>query len=226
MEPWKVALLADRSVPLCASCRHLRAAPHGTGRACHAFPDGIPADIWSRGYDHRRPYPGDQGLQHELTQGADDLLRRYEEVVAPSLELFEIVPGLYHSGRWVEGGPSYLEQGIDVVVDLHGDLDEHLPKRRHWGVAVHWPIEDGALPDPATVRSLAHFVRMLRGDGRRVLVHCQAGLNRSGLVTARVLIAEGWEAEAAIGHVRAARGDAALGNPEFVAWLRREVPGS
>jgi hypothetical protein len=31
-------------------------------RACAAFPDGIPDEIWSEGFDHTQPFEGDGGL--------------------------------------------------------------------------------------------------------------------------------------------------------------------
>lgn len=51
------------------------------------------------------------------------------------------------------------------------------------------------------------------------LVHCQAGLNRSGLVVARALIYMGYSPAAAIGKLRAARSPIVLCNESFENWL-------
>jgi hypothetical protein len=56
--------------------------------------------------------------------------------------------------------------------------------------------------------------------GRKVLIRCQAGLNRSGLVTALVLARDGMTIDDAIDLLRQKRSPAALCNPEFVDWLR------
>ena len=42
----------------CISCRHYRGILE-----CDAFPDGIPQPILLGEYDHREPYPGDQGIR-------------------------------------------------------------------------------------------------------------------------------------------------------------------
>lgn len=55
--------------------------------------------------------------------------------------------------------------------------------------------------------------------GNRVLVRCQAGLNRSGLVMALVLIRDGYTPGDAIALIRAKRARMALCNETFEAWL-------
>lgn len=56
-------------------------------------------------------------------------------------------------------------------------------------------------------------------NGARVLIRCQAGLNRSGLTMALVLIEEGYSAADAIDLIRAGRGDSALCTSRFERWL-------
>ena len=83
-------------------------------------------------------------------------------------------------------------------------------------------LADAAL-DPATalrVDEVAERVADAVRDGRRVLVRCSGGLNRSGLVVASALVRLGSTPDQAIAAVRAARGPWALTNPAFVVHLR------
>ena len=59
-------------------------------------------------------------------------------------------------------------------------------------------------------------------QGDRVLVRCQAGLNRSGLILALILIKDGLEPAEAINRIRDNRGPDALFNDNFHAWLLKE----
>jgi protein-tyrosine phosphatase len=83
---------------------------------------------------------------------------------------------------------------------------------------VHWLIEDGPAPPFSTLRSLADLVEDLRADGKRVLIHCAAGINRSGLLSAASLIRGGHDPDEAIDLVRQAR-SGALNNQNFVDLL-------
>jgi protein-tyrosine phosphatase len=51
------------------------------------------------------------------------------------------------------------------------------------------------------------------------LLHCHMGLNRSGVVVARILMLQGMSAEEAIALERERRSPACLNNPAFEQWL-------
>lgn len=76
---------------------------------------------------------------------------------------------------------------------------------------------DGVLEEDLFKASDAVLKALSRGD--KVLVHCQAGLNRSGLVTAFSLMRLGWPAQKAIDHLRNQRSHMVLCNKTFVEQL-------
>ena len=62
---WLMKLLWFEAA-LCQGCKHL----HATRLVCTAFPGGIPEAILSGEHDHRKPYPGDNGIRFEpIEQG-------------------------------------------------------------------------------------------------------------------------------------------------------------
>lgn len=69
------------------------------------------------------------------------------------------------------------------------------------------------------VDDLALQVNRLLEDGENVLVHCQAGLNRSGLVAARVLTLRGYTGVEAISLLRAQRSPLVLCNKTFENYI-------
>lgn len=69
------------------------------------------------------------------------------------------------------------------------------------------------------VDAIAKWINVAKQSGP-ILVHCQAGLNRSSLVVAYSLMLEGLSAEEAIDKLRTARSDACLCNPAFEEYLK------
>jgi protein-tyrosine phosphatase len=61
-------------------------------------------------------------------------------------------------------------------------------------------------------------------QGKKTLIRCQAGWNRSGLLMALVLIREGLTAEEAIFKIRDKRSHNALCNTTFAKWLMNTDP--
>jgi protein-tyrosine phosphatase len=95
------------------------------------------------------------------------------------------------------------------------------------GVEHHvWPIPDGPLDGTqlAGVIRLAEAACEAMDQGRRVLVRCYHGYNRSGLVVAHALVRRGHSAEQAIRLIRSRRSAWALHNDLFVDYLRAGLP--
>lgn len=68
---------------LCVACKHRRSidttGPNLEG-TCAAFPDGIPAAILE-GDDHRKPWPGDNGIRFEVEEGFEAIVETYDNIV-------------------------------------------------------------------------------------------------------------------------------------------------
>ena len=85
-------------------------------------------------------------------------------------------------------------------------------------------VDDAAITDIDLnrLRQAVEFGYDRWKQGDRVLVRCQAGLNRSGLVLALILIKDGLKPAEAIARIRDNRGDDALFNRDFHNWLLTE----
>ncbi|MFF4716098.1 protein phosphatase [Streptomyces eurythermus] len=146
------------------------------------------------------------------------------DVPAPRSPWNEIVPGLWMGGHEFRDRSGRLELAVvrdefDVVQSLLR-LPGYGPDP---GVEHHvWPIPDG----PLDGTQLAGVIRLARAAndaldaGRRVLVRCYHGYNRSGLVVAHALVQRGDTADQAIQLIRARRSAWALHNDLFVEYLR------
>lgn len=140
----------------------------------------------------------------------------------------EIVPGLWMGGHVYAApankknplGRAHAEPGdqFDTVVSLHTRRTGWPgPATRH---VIHH-ISDDALPlsTVEAMKRLGADVAREVEQGRKVLVRCRAGYNRSGLVTGFALMEMGHTADDAVRLIREKRGRFALANPYFVDYL-------
>ena len=134
----------------------------------------------------------------------------------PVDHLAEVAPGLAIADNTVS--PAALRaDGFDAIYDVYGS--GLYPPATGATYVVH-RIDDlpwAAVPD--SVDALANEIAGLVRAGRRVVITCSTGLNRSALVAARALISLGHAPADAIDLVRHARGPRALSSRAFVRYL-------
>lgn len=134
-----------------------------------------------------------------------------EEAIQYVPQRAEIVPGL-----WLGALPDYSPPDVKYVLSLVGSSAEPRSGQR---LIVTGFADSLALPEEQYLYGLADLGITLWKDGP-ILVHCLAGLNRSGLIVGLMLVRSGTcTAQEAVDLMRAKRSSAVLHNPTFRNWL-------
>lgn len=130
----------------------------------------------------------------------------------------EVVEGLYISGQPQDDS---WHDRVDVLLTVAFDAYVAPPEKPNWGLAVFLPLVDGPEePDADLLEAIVGLAAQLIRSGKTVLVHCAAGINRSGLVAAMILVKLGDFPSEAIDRLRAVVPDA-LKNETFVGLVQR-----
>lgn len=156
--------------------------------------------------------------------GIGDPIRDVEPRYYPEYAGSEVLPGLFQGGT----------EDDDVVYYGRYDLDESavpytaIVTMYATAMPAPWGVEElrfGFMDADLQGSDIGRVIRTAEWaferwiEGGEVLIRCQAGCNRSGLVMALVLIQAGFSASEAIMQIRDRRGEAALFNQHFVEWL-------
>jgi hypothetical protein len=146
----------------------------------------------------------------------------------------EILPGLWLGGT---DDDDTIETGVDTYKPrmITKDDFDTVVTLYSWAQPVDWLVEEvrygfydseiGHI-DFSAVERAADFSYQACKSGKRVLIRCQAGINRSSLVMAHVLMKDKYTAREAIDLMREKRSKAVLLNKHFVDYLvmSDEVP--
>jgi protein-tyrosine phosphatase len=132
-------------------------------------------------------------------------------------------------GEWVDDEFAKISAfGIRRIVSLLelteakaiGLEEEGLLCERHSMEFVSYPIPDRGLP--GSIADFAAFTRSLHesiGKGTNTVIHCRAGIGRTGVVAAGILLHAAFDAETAFDHITKARGMAVPDTEEQRQWI-------
>jgi hypothetical protein len=173
-----------------------------------------------------------QGVWEELNEADIEQLARpdygrYDEWIRDPL-WSEVLDGLWQGGTHDDDThvmmhkPMITNKNFDTVITMYAYANpvDWFVKEFRYGV---WDSDTKHFD----VKELFDIVKLTHKEwktGKRVLVRCQAGWNRSGLITALVLMRDGMPAQEAIELIREKRSKNALCNKNFVNWLLSENP--
>lgn len=159
-------------------------------------------------------------LQTNVKQAVDPTIQRMSGVATHGMTPFDVPFISNIEGNLWQGG---CQNGLELphffkyVVSLY-PWESYRVKHELDGMLVV-KMYDSLDQSTEQVDAIARLINVFKADGP-VLVHCQAGLNRSSLVAARSLMLDGKTADEAISLLRTQRSPACLCNPSFEEYLR------
>ena len=115
----------------------------------------------------------------------------------------DTVAGCIYPDEEALGAVSRL--GISVIVNLHERPHPRETLARYGLTELHLPVRDFTPPTLSQIETAIEAIEDAVAAGRRVAVHCAAGLGRTGTLLACYLVRQGMTADEAIVRVRAVR---------------------
>jgi protein-tyrosine phosphatase len=123
--------------------------------------------------------------------------------------------------------------GVDIVVSMLSNdqvvalgLQKEAAACAACGIEfLHFPVRDHDVPDDReAARAFAHSLAEQLQRGLGVVVHCLAGIGRSGLMAAAALAVAGFSVDDACARISAARGVRCPETPAQRQWLLETFP--
>ena len=132
------------------------------------------------------------------------------------------------SGEWIEDEFQGLKMlGVDVIVSLlelaearEVGLSEELDLCLKNGIEfINFPIPDRGLPDTEKAKVLSKQLLSEINGGKHIVIHCRAGIGRTGIISGAVLKESGIDTKSAIDIISESRGVQVPDTIEQENWL-------
>jgi protein-tyrosine phosphatase/nicotinamidase-related amidase len=130
-----------------------------------------------------------------------------------------ICPGRVDRGRNLALDlQTMVDEGVSTIVGCLTsremdwlDVPDLMAEARKLGIEyIHEPFLDQGVPGVETMENLVEIIDKRISSGRKTIIHCVAGLGRSGTVAASLLVKKGYSADESIRLVRESRGPRAI----------------
>lgn len=132
----------------------------------------------------------------------------------PAPDRTQVYPNLF-----IGSAPLTLPDGFDLIVFTAMEYQPRFPETGQNLIYVALPDAKPTLTERAWALRTAVVVADAIEKGKRVLVTCFAGRNRSAWIAAMAMRIMGLSARTVVSRIRAARGENALSNKHFVETL-------
>jgi hypothetical protein len=122
----------------------------------------------------------------------------------------EYPAGAYNPARTNQRLNAFLQAGFDTFIDLTspGELPPYetilKEEAMNYGLQIHYQrfaIGDFGLPGPEHMHAILRALNTASQAGRKIYLHCQGGIGRTGTVVGCYLVQRGLSGEQALGQL-------------------------